>query len=938
MKLVVADFETFWSQTHSLTKMSAIDYVMHRDTQIISMAIKYGGDKTQVIFGEDKIREHLDAQDWSDKLLVAHNMSAFDAMIFAWRFNVSPRAWGCTLAMARPIHTKTCGNSLAALVKKYALGEKDNSALVNTKGKRLEDFTKQELREMAKYNQDDTDQCYGLFHKLKAHYNAMEMWQIDSTIRMLVEPKFIMNRRLLDGALSQERIRKQQSLEAMAQVLYGEPPEDMEVAELQELVRSELASAPKFAALLKRYNVPVPTKPSPTNPDKRVPALAKTDEAFIALQEHENDIVSMAAAARLDVKSTILETRLETFVRVGKQLRGRLPIPLHYCGADTTGRWSGFMYNPQNLPRVDPDKPKLSDALRKSMCAPPGYKVVVADLSGIELRVNHFLWKVPSSMALYKASPDKADLYVDFASKLYNVKPEDVTKQQRQIGKVAHLGLGFGAGAPAFQKIAKLMGGVDLSLEEAQAITRQWRSTYEDIVTGWRRCHDMLPFIAQGDELIVDPWAMMRTSKAGIHLPSGRIIRYPALREEPTENGRTEWKYGLGRHQARIYAGKVTENCIAADTRVLTDSGWKNIQEVKVSDLVHDGVEFVHHAGVVYKSVQPCVIVDGVYMTPDHEVLTDDGWKEASQVQRSNGACIWRPDGVTPGGVYRQELEVEVPLPVRQACGEVGFRRYEGTQPRGYAQLRVYEQTTHITSQQHTRDEQTPGVRGVGQHDRTVPPRNARGLEKLRGTWDNCVRALAGVVYKLLGRLGAAVPAGFGFGPDEQRWAVLPGELSVGRPSIQHDEQTRHASYGHPENERINRHKPEYTVLPGEARVADRHAGSYPITEKPVYDILNCGPRSRFVVRGSEAPFVVHNCVQALARDVIAGNAYQMYKQTKLRPSLAVHDELVYVVPQEQAEDTLATLQDIMRTPPTWWPQLITWSAGDIADTYGDAK
>jgi len=51
-----------------------------------------------------------------------------------------------------------------------------------------------------------------------------------------------------------------------------------------------------------------------------------------------------------------------------------------------------------------------------------------------------------------------------------------------------------------------------------------------------------------------------------------------------------------------------------------------------------------------------------------------------------------------------------------------------------------------------------------------------------------------------------------------------------------------------------------------------------------------------------------------------------------------VHDELVYVVPESLAQETLDMVQNIMRTPPTWWPELLTWSEGDIADTYGDAK
>ena len=120
-------------------------------------------------------------------------------------------------------------------------------------------------------------------------------------------------------------------------------------------------------------------KPSPTNPDKLVPALAKTDEEFQKLKEHDNPVVAAAVRARLAVRSTILETRIEAFMEVSSAVGGKLPVPLHYCGADTTGRWSGWAINLQNLPRITPEKPKASDALRKSMRAPEGYKVVVAD-------------------------------------------------------------------------------------------------------------------------------------------------------------------------------------------------------------------------------------------------------------------------------------------------------------------------------------------------------------------------------------------------------------------------------------------------------------------------------------------------------------------------------------------------------------------------------
>ncbi len=227
---------------------------------------------------------------------------------------------------------------------------------------------------------------------------------------------------------------------------------------------------------------------------------------------------------------------------------------------------SGWAYNPQNLPRIPRDKQnnivaKPANALRMCMKAPPGHKVIVADQSGIELRVNHFLWKVPSSMALFRADPAKADLYKEFAHALYQVDRVDVSKEQRQVGKVSHLGLGFGAGAKTFQKVAKLMAGIGLTLEEAQEIVTKWRAAYPEIVTGWRTCHDSLPAISAGAQYTVDPWGMCTTSAEGIVTPCG-VIRYPDLRQELTTDGKMEWVYGQGRNAARIYAGKITENIV----------------------------------------------------------------------------------------------------------------------------------------------------------------------------------------------------------------------------------------------------------------------------------------------------------------------------------------------------------------------------------------
>lgn len=606
MRTCFLDLETFWSQEHTLSKMSPMAYCTHPETEVISIAVKFDNGNTDVLFGEDLIKKTLAKLDWSDTMVIGHNLSGFDSMILAWRFGMKPKMWGCTLAMARPVHAITVGNSLAKLVAHYELGRKDNAALINTKGRHLRDFTQDEIDAMRTYNRDDVEQCYGLFKKLRPHYTARELWHIDASVRMLVDPAFVVDRPLVETALSVERDHKKRAILTVGRELRKMADEASAITEattieeLEEAVRVDLASAPKFAALLEMLNVEVPTKVSPTNPEKRIPALAKTDEGFIALQDHENEVVAAAARARLAVKSTLLETRIGAFLEASAAVKGRLPVPLNYCGATTTGRWSGWAYNPQNLPRITPGKPRTADALRNCLKAPKGYMVVVADLSGIELRVNHFLWKVPESMALYQ-SDSEADLYKAFASARYGVAVSEVTKDQRQMGKVAHLGLGFGAGWKTFQRFAKTVYGLVIEDDEAQAVVEVWRVQYAEIVRGWKVCGGSLNSIRTSEERPVDDWGLVVTHPEGLRLPSGRLIRYPNLRQE--EDGRWDdgrmkktFMYGDGRHKTRLTGPKVDENIVQALARdIIADNCFDvfKLTGLRPALLVHDELVYV---------------------------------------------------------------------------------------------------------------------------------------------------------------------------------------------------------------------------------------------------------------------------------------------------------------------------------------------------------
>lgn len=76
------------------------------------------------------------------------------------------------------------------------------------------------------------------------------------------------------------------------------------------------------------------------------------------------------------------------------------------------------------------------------------------------------------------------------------------------------------------------------------------------------------------------------------------------------------------------------QDCLLRGTRILTDKGEVNIEDVTLDHKVWDGVNFVAHAGAVCKGVQPVITHDGVTATPDHRVMTHEGWKSLAEAHR----------------------------------------------------------------------------------------------------------------------------------------------------------------------------------------------------------------------------------------------------------------------------------------------------------------
>jgi hypothetical protein len=329
----------------------------------------------------------------------------------------------------------------------------------------------------------------------------------------------------------------------------------------------------------------------------RKPALAKTDEGLLALLDSGSDAVVAAVEARLDIMSNINETRARTLASVASVMDNKIPTPLRYCGAHTN-RHSGKEYNLQNLP-------SRGDTTIRSLLTPPkGYKLVVADLSQIEPRTLGYLSQCKGYMKAFPADGSSL-IYETAAAEMYAVPVDEVTKSQRQMGKISVLGQGYGMGWKKFISYAKTVAKVELTDEESKFAVNKYRSTFPEIPEFWSLCDEMIPNMARYKGFFHEFNGIQFRHEAVV-LPSGRFLRYDNLhRREVTdldEDGnivsrRLQWLYGDGGLHG-LYGGLFVENLVQSLSRdVIVDMARdvrnnvlsKQLGELIVN-LVHDEI------------------------------------------------------------------------------------------------------------------------------------------------------------------------------------------------------------------------------------------------------------------------------------------------------------------------------------------------------------
>lgn len=636
--LVVIDFETYYDTAtkFSLSSMTAEEYIRHDEFEIIMCGVRMGHERFWVTGTHSEIEEQLRALvPWEKAYCVAHNNSEFDSLILAERLNIYPKVWGCTLAMARALHGTTVGGSLKKLAKFYGLEDK-GTEIENANGKRRKDFSLKQLEAYASYCVTDCDICHDLFAILRKQMPSTELQLVHLFTRMFAEPRIKLRHNALELYLTYVQNRVKGFLKATG------------------LTSKQIRSDATFKNMLEQQGVKVGMKPSPKRKDAEgnplmVPAFAKTDEFMAELLEDDDPFVALMAEARINVKSSIEESRLKRLVGISS--RGLLPVPLRY-GATHTHRVGGsgkinlnnaprnkginektplgcYLVTPHGLARYEArhignellrtDRGKTYRwyechqlGIRDMLWAPEGKKLVVADSSNIELRTCHLgagQLDTIDRIRQYEAQERETgkwagDIYCDFATGFYGREINKSNFKERMHGKVAELQLQYQSGWESFQKAARTMGGVILTDLEAQQTVDLYRAQKSDVKKFWWHLQSIIPRMAAGERGDVDPAGLCHFDGNKIVKPSGIPLFFEDLHlhQFKDEDGKVvdeSWVYTdkEKRHFKRIYGGQMTENFASSLARDVVfeqtlevEKRWGNKRGNGVVLTVHDEI------------------------------------------------------------------------------------------------------------------------------------------------------------------------------------------------------------------------------------------------------------------------------------------------------------------------------------------------------------
>ncbi|MBI6851210.1 DNA polymerase I [Pseudomonas cichorii] len=330
-----------------------------------------------------------------------------------------------TMLESYVLNSVATAHNMDSLALKYLGHQTTSFEDIAGKGKKQLTFDQIALEQAGPYAAEDADVTLRLHQTLFAKLEAEpELSRVLTEIEMPLVPVLAKIEREgakvdanLLGIQSVELGNTMVELERQAFVLAGE--------------EFNLGSPTQLGKILyEKLNLPILGKTPTGKPSTSEDVLVK-----LAEQGHELPTLLLQYRSISKLKSTYTDSLPGQI----NPRTGRVHTSYNQAGA-ATGRFSSSEPNLQNIPVRTAEGRRI----RQAFIAQPGYKLLAADYSQIELRIMAHL---ASDEGLLDAFRNGLDVHRATAAEVFGVELDEVTNDQRRSAKAINFGLIYGMGA-----------------------------------------------------------------------------------------------------------------------------------------------------------------------------------------------------------------------------------------------------------------------------------------------------------------------------------------------------------------------------------------------------------------------------------------------------------------------------------------------------------
>lgn len=537
MKTYALDFETYYDRDCSIKKLGSLGYFSHHsfDAYMVSVV----GDDGLEWVGHPK---DFDWQLLEGQRVLSHNAS-FDETLYLygvtqnWWPKVKPAEWHCTADMVA-----ACGlpRSLKKSTEVAFDLEVSKSTRDNMSGKTWDSMSEEFKREVEEYALKDSVLCLRLW---KAYESKWSQFERDISV---------LNRRIVQRGIPIDTEALRKGKETINELLF-ETEKAIPWADEKPLL-----SRKAFDEHCIKLGIEPPA------------SLAKTDvdaQKWIRVHGHKYKWVEAVTNWR---RINAIKKKLDSF-ECATMPDNRYYGGILYFGGHT-GRFSGSggNLNLQNLPRDE----MFGVNMRNLIAAPEGRKLVVVDLSQIEVRTLCWLSKDEETMAAIQASDD---IYEAFAIQ-FGLWSKDKGELKKKDAKLRHkvkalvLGCGYGAGPKRFSEM------YDMPLEEAEEAVSLYRDRLHKVPRFWENLNLRIK-------------GAMSKRVLTLKLPSGRTMTYPNLQEVINKGRPPSFLCRINRNgqlrKMNLWGGVLAENLSQALARDIFSHMMLEIDKAGIDIIFH---------------------------------------------------------------------------------------------------------------------------------------------------------------------------------------------------------------------------------------------------------------------------------------------------------------------------------------------------------------